>query len=32
MDADILPDTIAEVRQEIDALDSQLIGLLAQRQ
>jgi len=32
MDADILPDTLAEVRQEIDALDSQLIGLLARRQ
>ena len=32
MDADILPDTLAEVRQEIDALDSQFIGLLARRQ
>ena len=32
MDADILPDTLAEVRQAIDALDSQLIGLLARRQ
>ena len=32
MDADILSDTLAEVRQEIDALDSQLIGLLARRQ
>ena len=32
MDVDILPDTLAEVRQVIDALDSQLIGLLARRQ
>ena len=32
MDTDILPDTLAEVRQKIDALDSQLIGLLAQQQ
>ena len=32
MDGDILPDTLAEVRQAIDALDSQLIGLLARRQ
>lgn len=32
MDADILPDTLAEVRQAIDELDSQLIGLLARRQ
>ena len=32
MDMEVLPDTLAEVRQEIDALDSQLIGLLAQRQ
>ena len=29
MDADILPDTLAEVRQVIDELDSQLIGFLA---
>ena len=32
MDVDILPDTLAEVRQAIDALDGQLIGLLARRQ
>lgn len=32
MDMEVLPDTLAEVRQAIDALDSQLIGLLARRQ
>ncbi len=32
MDADILPDTLAEVQQAIDTLDSQLIGLRARRQ
>ncbi|OAM26816.1 MULTISPECIES: chorismate mutase [Eikenella] len=32
MNADSLPDTLAEVRQAIDALDSRLIDLLAQRQ
>ena len=32
MDVDILPDTLAEVRQAIDELDSQLISLLARRQ
>ena len=32
MDMEVLPDTLAEVRQAIDELDSQLIVLLARRQ
>ncbi|WP_197904003.1 chorismate mutase [Eikenella glucosivorans] len=32
MNVDSLPDTLAEVRQAIDALDNRLIDLLAQRQ
>ena len=32
MNMEVLPDTLAEVRQAIDELDSQLIVLLARRQ